>query len=40
MGVPMFTDPQQVIVDYGFDSDGGPDVFPSTMQLESFSATN
>jgi hypothetical protein len=37
MGVPMFTDAQQVINDYASGSDGGPDVFGSAMQVESYS---
>lgn len=40
MGVPMFTDNQWVINDYGSGSFGATDVFPSTMQVQKFSTTS
>jgi hypothetical protein len=40
MGVAMFTDAQQVINDYGSGPEGGPDVFGSIDQVQSFSPTS
>jgi hypothetical protein len=40
MGVPMFTDAQNVINDYGSGSDGGPDVFGSIDQVQAYSTTS
>jgi hypothetical protein len=40
MGVPMFTDDQNFIVDYGSGPEGGPDVFGSIMQAQAFSLTS